>query len=186
VILNFLNKVLIILITLCCFNQMLGVEDLRIKYPDGLLTLDYGILSENDLKYDIKRGNPRPYLIKEFQPGYYRWQCFKTESVKYKYDVWKDNDPMGPSDTIVPLCFFGVHVKSEKIQHLYIDRRARRLEFCQEIENEWKELTRDETYLCLNGEPHGLKHTTVSWTWNKMKTKKGCISLFSGDCNIKM
>ncbi len=183
--LSFINKILFIVVTFIFLNQLFGKENLRQKYPDGLLTDDFSILSEADLIHDINNGNSRPYKIKEMQPGYYRWQCFPTKDVAYRYDTWKNNDPMGSSEIIVSLCMFGVHVKSKKLQHLYVDRRARRLEFCQELNTKWKKLTKDQTYLCLNGEPHGLEGSEVSWTWNKIKTHKGCASLFGDDCDPK-
>ena len=135
------------------------------------MTEDYGILSKEDLLYDIKLGIPN------------QWQCFPAKDITFNYDTWRDNDPMGRFDIIVTLCYFGIEVQTDKLSHVYIDRRARLVEFCEELHKEWKQLTLGESYLCLNGEPHGDEDKEKNWTWNKVKTLKGCLSLFEGDCD---
>ncbi len=164
----------------CLYNQ----KSLREQYPDGLLTDDHSMLGKEDLLYDIKQGNPRPYNISELQSGYYRWQCFPTKNVIFKFDKWRDSDPLGPSDIIVTLCLFAIEVKTDGFSHVYLDRRARRIEFCEEFQKKWKLLTANQDYVCINGEPDGLVGKQKSWTWNKVKTQKGCVSLFEGDCDI--
>ena len=60
------------------------------KYPEGLLTRDYGILTEADLLYETKVAKVTPYKSKEIQPAYQRWQCFQTSEILFKYSAWKE------------------------------------------------------------------------------------------------
>ena len=101
-------------------------QSLHTKYPDGLLTEDFGILNEADLLKEIKNGNPRPYNTKEMQSGYNRWQCFPLKDVKFKIEKWRAPDPMGQFDVIVNMCDFSFDVRQKNQINLYHDRRARR------------------------------------------------------------
>jgi hypothetical protein len=124
------------------------------KYPDGLLTDDYGILTEADLLKEIRNGNPTPYNKSEIQLGYYRWQCFSLTNVKFWYDKWIDTDPDGRSDVLVDMCDFYIDVKQNNIRNFYI---------CGDISS--------------------TKNNETPWTWVKYKTKIGCDSLFEGECD---
>jgi len=181
-----MKYLLIILIVFLALNQKLTATSLQMKYPDGLLTDDYGILEEADLFFDIKNGNPRKYDINEMQPGYYRWQCFRVEDIKFKYSTWRAPDPMGAFKIIVWMCDFSFTINNQKISHFYYDRRARRIEFCRGIFKDWKKIRNGQKYVCLNGEPNLLENNVKAWTWNKVKSKNGCTSLFEGDCDTTL
>lgn len=155
---------------------------LQKKYPDGLLTDDFGILKENDLLSDIREGNPRKYEVKEDQAGYYRWQCFPVKDVKLNYSTWKENDPQGPSDIITNLYDFHLTIQGIPYNHFYYGRRAVNYYSFWKFYKEWKRTTKGEKYVCLNGEPQSVTGKEKSWFWNKIQTKKGCMSLFSGEC----
>ncbi len=177
---------LVILIIFLTVNKQFAASSLQMKYPDGLLTDDYGILQEADLLFDIKNGNPRKYNISEMQSGYYRWQCFKVEDVKFKYSTWRAPDPMGAFNIIVWMCDFSFTVKNQGISHFYYDRRARRIEFCRAYASDWKKIKSGQKFVCLNGEPESLTNNQKAWTWNKLKSKNGCTSLFEGDCETAL
>lgn len=175
-----------IIFTLSCYAK----SSLKQKYPHGLLTEDYGILEENDLLADAKNITPYPYDINKFQPAYMRWQCFPTKNTKFTYDKWKDNDPWRSETIIVDMCAFGIHAREGNISHHYGGRRAYRIEFCKGLEKKWKQLTRNELYVCLNGSPDSILEEVKGkknqyekgWTWNQFKTKKGCHYYFRGGC----
>ena len=164
---------------------------LKQKYPDGLLTEDYGILDENDLGADAKNNKPYPYDINKFQPAYMRWQCFPTKDTKFTYEKWKGNDPWGSETKIVEMCAYSFYAQNGNISHSYSGRRAYRIEFCKDLQKKWEQLTTNEPYVCLNGSPDStLKEVKKSkvflyeknWTWNQFKTKKGCYYYFQGGC----
>ncbi len=159
-------------------------ESLHQKYPANLLTQDeYGILSEADIIYDLKKANSKETDIKKMRPGYYRWQCFPIKDVKYSYSTWRDNDPKGPSDEIVTLCSYSIQAKGKKLNHFYYDGTARNVYYCRLLRREWRNLTAGQSHICLHGGDGSLDSGEKVWTWNKIKTKNGCTSLFSGDCD---
>jgi hypothetical protein len=176
-----------ILIALYVFQlNAFALDSLHKNYPDNLLTDNYEILTEADLLYDLKKdGNPEKYDINKMQPGTYRWQCFSSKSVNFSYSTWRDNHPMGASDVIITMCDFSFSVKGQPYSHFYHDRRARDVESCRRLRKDWKRLSVGQSYVCFNGEPGSLHQKEKLWTWNKIKTKKGCVSLFLGDCETK-
>lgn len=164
------------------------VSTLKEKYPYGLLTDDYGHLTEEDLLEDMKDANPRPYrLDSKMDGGFFRWQCFPVKDVKPKYRYWKDTDPLGYAHVIVTMCDFEFTVQDRKIKHLYHGRRAKEQTYCNDFKKHFERITKNEKYICLNGEPRSLETDkttntqTKYWVWNRIKTKKGCHSYF-GDC----
>ena len=165
-------------------NHAWGESVLQKKYAYGLLTDDYGILNEKDLLADIDDAKPTPYRINEFQPAYRRWQCFPTKDVSFKFETWKDNDPMGSASIIVDLCLFSIEVKNTKPTHSYGGRRAYRLEFCKGMEKSWNRLTKNAPYVCLNGHPETYDNSEKHWTWEQFKTFKGCESYFQRSCRL--
>lgn len=176
---------LLLILLLFFFTTLSRPISLREKYPDGLLTDDYGILNDADLLKEIKNGTPRPYDKTQFQPGYNRWQCFSLKNVKFGYEKWRDSDPGGPYGVIVDMCDFYFDVRQNKIRNYYHDRRARRLEYCQGVEKIWIELTKKQTHVCICGDASSTEDGETFWTWIKYKTKLGCDSLFEGECDTK-
>ncbi|MFN7453801.1 MAG: hypothetical protein ACK5RO_03985 [Pseudobdellovibrionaceae bacterium] len=136
----------------------------------------YGILPE---EYRLRSGQ-RPLM----------WRCFELKNVNVKYKVWRDADPMGPFDKIVDMCDFKIEAKDSKFQHLYVGRRAKPIGYCNDFKAAWKKLTDYENHICLDGETltNGLpefteqtKTSLVTWTWDKIATRKGCYAFWGGN-----
>ncbi len=136
---------------------------------------DYGILSET---YRNRSGT-RPLM----------WRCFPINIVEVRYRSWRAADGMGRYDVIVTMCDFEILVNSTPFQNIYSGRRAKQEVYCREFKNAWNNLTQGEEYICLDGETltkgqpekdeESMKMVT-SWTWDKIKTKKGCYSFWDG------
>jgi hypothetical protein len=137
-----------------------------------MLTNDYGIVKEIDIIHDIKKHGRN--LV--------RWQCFPVNSAKLSFTKWKENNPQGPSDEIVDLYDYNISIKGEPLNHFYYDRKARTKFFFSLFQKDWKRLTKNQQYFCINGEPWELEGKTQGWVWNKIQTKKGCFSIFTRDC----
>ena len=172
--------------------DLLAFKPLMERYPQGLLTKDYGILTEKDLLFDVEKWGEYPqYDVTRYQPGQVRWQCFRTKEVSYSYSTSRDNE--GPNNSMITLCDFRIWIKSTEPAHQYSGRRAWPVENCRDLHQVWKRLTRGEDYLCLSGHPDSLEKADKNekfqnikeWTWSKIKTKKGCHSYFVGDCDLK-
>lgn len=157
------------------------------KYSYGLITPGYGIVTEDDLAYDDSHREIHPYNPNEYSTSLH-WQCFPVKDVTPKYKTWRGNNGMGAWDVIVTLCDLEIIVHHEKELQIYGDRRAHPVDYCQEFITEWRKLTKDQDIVCLNGDGGNYSEDKVNgkykyWTWEKFKTKTGCFSYFSGQCN---
>lgn len=159
------------------------------KYPNVLLTKDYGILTENDLAaftWDVK--------LKPFDPeknnNYNYWQCFPRSRVSLTLeDYGYSSEDIGGIENYGNLY---IKVSSNNgILHEYSMRRPWAVDGVQKIFNQWQELMKNEEYVCLAGAAgHYEKKTnenkvyiTYFWTFERIKTKKGCDAYFENQCN---
>jgi hypothetical protein len=154
---------------------------LQEKYPHGLLTDHYGILTEADLLYETQRG-VTPYKLENGQSAYQRWQCFETRKIKFLYDIRLDDyTDFGRGAT---LCDYSFEVKDEAdVHHFYVARRAKEITDCRELFREWKKVRKNSKYTCILGEAGSYENKEKGWTWGKTKTKNGCMSYFDGECD---
>jgi hypothetical protein len=168
-------------------NAVFANESLQSIYPNRLLTDSYGIVIEKDLAYDNSKRDARPYDPKKFSSALY-WQCFPVKDVKLKYRTWRDNDSMDAWDTIKTMCDLNYLVNHDGETQIYSGRRAYPISYCRAIFKDWQRITKRQKIVCLDGEGgeyendrNGQKNK--SWTWDKIKTKKGCYSYFDGECS---
>jgi hypothetical protein len=159
-----------LLIIICSYS--FAETSLKQKYSEIMLTDDYGIVKEVDIIHDIKKYGRK--LV--------RWQCFPIKNAKLSSTKWKENDPQGSSDEIVDLYDYSITINGGALTHFYYDRRARNKFFFSLFQKDWKRLTKNQQYFCINGEPWELDGKIQGWVWNKIQTKKGCFSIFTGDC----
>lgn len=117
------------------------------------------------------------------------WRCFSIKDVKVKYRTWRDADPMGAYNVIVTMCDFEIWVNSKPFPHVYSGRRGKEVVYCNDFKAAWRKLTQGEEYICMDAETltkgapeedEVSKKMIVSWTWDKIKTKKGCYSFWDG------
>lgn len=155
---------------------------LQEKYPQGLLTDDYDVLTEPDLVYATKGVNLSPYKLEDDLSVYQRWQCFETRKIKFLYNTWRDDySDFGSGAT---LCDYSFEVNDEAgVHHLYVARRAKEVVDCRELFREWKKVRKNSKFTCILGEPGSYENKEKGWTWGKTKTKNGCISYFVGECD---
>ncbi len=162
-------------------------ESLRTKYPQKMLTAEYGILNEKDILKDWREFEKEPVGMKLREDV---WQCFPAREVSFHYQTWKDSDLMGSEKAEFTICDFEFQVRDQKIWSDYWGRRGLPLEFCKSMQARWIELTQHEEFVCLSGFPvdevravvHGRKRVITHWTLNKFQTRKGCFSYFENDC----
>ena len=159
------------------------------KYPYGLLTPGYGIVTEDDLAYDALHREMKPYDPAD-NLGPLRWQCFATKDVEARYTSWRGPDGMGAWNKIYTMCTFEISIRHNGELHLYGDRRAHQIEYCRDFIRSWKWITKGQEFVCLNGDGGGYEQDAEngkykSWTWEKFKTKKSCYSYFAAECDTK-
>gem|GEM_PF-4169102 len=135
---------------------------------------DYGILSITEKT----RTSLLPLL----------WRCFPIKEIEVKYRKWPHTDPIEPTRVIEFMCDFEIWVKSKPIQNVYHGRRGKPESYCKDFKTAWNKLTHGEEFICIDGETltkgepredEGSKKMKASWTWDKIKTKKGCYSFWN-------
>ena len=160
------------------------------KYPNVLLTDDYGILSENDLVTPPGYGKPEPFSVKD-GVDYNYWQCFPRERVTLNLED-KGYPPTGSKqdgnygELTIKVWLNG------GVSHEYYRRRLVDVDSTAEVFNAWRKLMRNEKYVCLAGLfsskeeiiSDNKKRDNYYWVFEKIKTKKGCDSYFAGQCDL--
>lgn len=179
--------VILSLATSIGFAKSTAIDKVSSKYPYNLLTPGYKIVTDDDLAYDNYRRKIGPYDPKTSLSSLY-WQCFPTEAVEIGFDAWVGQDGMGPAGGIYTMCSIKISVRAKEDPQLFVDRRGHQIQFCLDFANEWKKLIKGQKIVCLDGEGGSYadedKHLGryKLWTWDKLKTKKGCSSFFAGEC----
>jgi hypothetical protein len=170
------------------FANCAAIEKFSLKHPYNLLTHGYGIVTEDDLAYDNFRREIGPYNPEKSLSELY-WQCIPVENVNAGFNAWVGPDGMGPHEAIYTMCTLEITVHANNEVQTFTDRRAHQIDFCLDFTKEWKRLTKNQKFVCLDGEGGSFYDDDKNvgrqklWTWDKFKTKKGCYSFFAGDCN---
>jgi hypothetical protein len=96
---------------------------------------------------------------------------------------------MEPKKVIELMCDFEMIVKNNSITYVYHGRRGMPVTYCDKFKAAWTQLTNGEEHICIDGETltngkptlnEVSKEMKASWTWDKIKTKKGCYSFWTG------
>lgn len=136
---------------------------------------DYGILSETDK------------TRMTFKP--LAWRCFSIKEIEVKYRTWPNVDPTNQQRVVEIMCDFEIWVSSKPFQNVYHGRRGKPESYCKDFKDAWSKLTRGQDHICIEGETlsngeaekvEGAKLARSSWTWNKIKTLKGCYGFWDG------
>ncbi len=155
------------------------------RYPYGLLTDDYGILNEDDLKVNTCMATPSPFSEKKPNSAYSYWQCFEVKTAKLICEGRK-YDP----DEKTRVSWLVLSAKLNGASHEYMARRNMPVRSCELYQKEWRKHTRNEKYVCVSGNmwSHEKEESgNKKWTWifGRYKTKRGCDSYFDGECAVQ-
>ncbi len=176
--------ILFVILVIKCFGSVASFAldtTIKKKFPYALLTPDYGILSEVDLKKNEENALPVPFS--ESSRAYLYWQCFPTLQFKFLCDETGDFDhDLSLARTIIRIAH------GDKYDE-YETRRAFSIRLCKNRVEKWKKMSHGETYACIAGKyvgrEVGTKNKAASgngWIYDRFKTKKGCDSYFEDDC----
>jgi hypothetical protein len=173
------TKILFLILCLSLSSDVFAVSlATKKRYPYSLITDDYGILNEEDLRHYNKIFPPKPFSEKEM--GGFYWQCFPHESVSMTLeDKGYSSEDWGFTDTVSDLNI-KIHIKPNIIHHYYM-RRAYPLAVYQKDFTRWHKLMAKQKYVCFLGEYDGkvnrvegnLPREVYNWTFEAIKTKKG-------------
>ena len=175
-------------LTICLFYPMqdfaIDAKSLK-KYPYQLITDDYGILSEANLRKYVDGIIPKPF--KWDITGFDYWQCFSTKSVSAWYEKGEYD-----ADEKITRGYPHITIKNNLTEiHDYVVRRGFSLDYAKEKVAKWNWLMKNQKYVCLGGAFSGTDKKIIDgkeieehgWIFENLKTNKGCDSYFSGWCN---
>lgn len=159
-------------------------SELKEKYPYTLLTDDYGILNEKDLSHHPGFFPPTKFPEGKLFSLY--WQCFPRTKVSISLrDIGYSSYNIDDNDSELT-----IEAYTSLGTHLYGMRRNIAVRGNIKAFNEYQQIMRGQKYICFQGTyyfykdsiTNGKKHRTFFWTFEKMKTNKGCESYFQGQC----
>ena len=163
-------------------------SDLKQKYPYTVLTNDYGILNETDLNGDLDIVFP----AKKFPNGRLfslYWQCFPRNDVRISLrDIGYSSYDIDDNDSELT-----IEAYTKSATHQYGMRRNWPVMSNEDRFNQYQKLMRGQKYICLQGTyffykdviTNEKKERVYFWTFEKMKSMKGCESYFQGRCHEK-
>jgi hypothetical protein len=156
-------------------------EAVKKKYPNVLITEDYGILTEDDLAscpWD-KKQKPVPISDEEGRNTNY-WQCFPRNQISLTLkDTGDYEDYFGYRDTTI--AHLKIEVRTPSGVHQYDMGRGSDLSSYHQLFNRFEKLMKRERHVCLLGDfgkireqfaPNGEKIKTYGWILKNLKTKK--------------
>jgi len=162
--------------------------DLKKRYPFTVLTDDHGILTDTDLNSHLDGVFPPT----EFPSGkhfFLYWQCFPTKDVRINLrDIGYSSHHLDENDSELTI---EAYTGSAKYQ--YGMRRDWPVSGNKKNFQRYQKIMRGQKYICLEGTyffykdvaTDGKKERIYFWTFEKMKTKRGCESYFQGGCHEK-
>ncbi len=158
-----------------------AIDDIgKKKYPDQLLTDDYGILDENDVGQYAWGISSSPFSESEKGLGARYWQCFPVSVISFhcKDEGYDDEDRAELYDFSIKAQVNKDNVQKYSRAHL-IEKK-----YCEEIIASWRKIMRGQKYVCLGGsfiyhkeiKDQDRKVQIFTWNFDKIKTKIGCDS----------
>lgn len=150
------------------------LEELKSKFPYGLLGDDYGVLTLDDLA--INACDARPMQFDPVSPhhSYQYWQCLESKNISFSCD---SNGVPDEHEGVMGLVIAKASINY--IQHEYIERRFWPIKDCKNFLKDVATLLKGIRYACISGsfignETDHLGHQSTSWIFERIKTKKGC------------
>ncbi len=160
--------------------------DLKKKYPYTVLTDDHDILTAVDLNSHLDGVFPPT----EFPSGkhfFLYWQCFPRKDIRISLrDIGYSSNHLDENDSELT-----IEAYTESAIHQYGMRRDWPVSGNEENFNRYQKIMRGQKYICVDGTYFFYKDTVTDgkktriyyWTFEKMKTTKGCESYFVGGCH---
>ncbi len=161
------------------------LENLKKRYPFGLIGDDYGLLTQEDLAINTCNVLQLTPFPEEKNMAYPYWQCFRVKDTKFECDSL-GYDSVTRKET----GYMAIDAIGNGGLHSYLARDAIDMRGCRKWRKVWKQKTYGQQYVCLSGSygaysgvRAGLRET--GWVFDKFKTRKGCESFFVGECSLK-
>ena len=159
------------------------VSHLSPKHRYAVLTGDYGILNDNDVW--ISEQIAIPVAFSEESISYSYWQCFPSENFKFGCTDESEDGKQQASGSIDVVVSRGIH-------EWYVMNGMLPGKTCDLVMRKIKKLVSGSPFTCIAGwgvgteaeRQDGQKIHTRSWIYDRIKTKKGCLSWFEDYCDV--
>ncbi len=157
------------------------LQELKLSFPFGLLTDDYGVLNKMDLMINTCIAKPTPFSSTDTISPYPYWQCFEVENSAMNCERGRYD----PHEKAV-MSMLVVVGERDAERHEFISRRPISLRSCELYQKDWQKLTQNERYVCVSGSDHSMViqngKPVGNWIFGRYKTNKGCDSYFVDEC----
>ena len=192
-----MKQISLLIIGICLFPLTVNALNVSLeqKYPNTVLTNDYGILNEIDLDSHLDGVKHPPIFSKKSTPYIY-WQCFPRDSVTVSFEDLgyspEDDDESdvkynGENKSRLTITGYG----KERVFHQYIVQGRSPITPTEERFNQYLKIMQGEPYVCLAGSYmenetriiRGEKQQVHGWAFEKMKTGKGCEAYHTNGCH---
>ena len=184
------DRIIFLILLVLAFSRTWAISaNINKEYRYTLLTEDYDILTDNDLAAYTWGMPPRPFDGEE-SGGYNYWQCFPREHISMTLeDFGYSSEDIEWKDTLSDITLLASNKPG--VFHEYTMRHIHPTSFYEKKFHLWRKLMKGEKYVCLAGSYGSIEKRTQDgntqeihyWTFDKIKTKKGCDSNFMGDCH---
>ncbi|PWU17072.1 MAG: hypothetical protein C5B49_09565 [Bdellovibrio sp.] len=165
---------------LCLFSSLAfgsadnHLAELKSKFPYGILGDDHGILTMDDLALNACDAKPELFVPTGRSRPYQYWQCFENKTVSFGCD--SDHVP-DEREGLMGLIIVKASVHGAR--HEYIARRFWPIGDCKRFIRDAASLLKGTKYACISGsfienEKDRSGRSSISWTFERIKTKKGC------------
>lgn len=150
------------------------VEELKSKFPYGLLGGDHGILNLDDLAMNVCRVVPKPFEPDSRYYPYEYWQCFESKTISF------DCDSSGiPDKHEGVMGLIVVKASISGVQHEYLEGRLWPIKECKRFLRDAAALLKGDQHVCISGsfnknELDPSVPPLTSWMFDRIKTKNGC------------
>lgn len=173
----------------CIFPHMVNAMNISLKqkYPNTVLTDDYGILNEIDLDSHLDGVKHPPKFSKQSREFIY-WQCFARDAVRVSLEDLgfspeddDESDIKYNGENKAALTFFVLDKNHRTYKYIVWGRLP--ITLAESKFNQYLKLMRDEPYICLAGSYTEKRSQIDEWAFVKLKTGKGCIAYHDNGCH---
>ena len=188
---------MLVILCSCIFSLTTNAMNIALKqkYPNTVLTNDYGILNEIDLDSHLDGVKHPPKFSKKSKVFIY-WQCFPRNSVRvtlqdlgYSPEDDDESDIKYNGENEAALTIYAS--RDDHVVHKYIVWGRLPVSLAENKFNEYLKIMKNERYVCLAGSytenqtqiVKGIKQQINEWAFVKMKTHKGCIAYHKDGCH---
>ena len=183
------QKMILMILCSCIFPLMVNAMNISLKqkYPNTVLSDDYGILNEIDLDSHLD-GVKHPHKFSKKSREFIYWQCVPRNSVRVElqdlgYSPEDDDESdvkyNGENEASLTISILSKNYTFDR----YVVWGRLPIMLAEDRFNQYLKLMKNEPYVCLAGSYTENQSGINEWAFMKMKTHKGCIAYHRDGCH---